>query len=253
MTHTAGFEDRVIGLFSERPDELRPLAELMKTQMPRRVFPPGQVAAYSNYGTTLAALIVEDASGIPYDRYLEEEILEPLGMRHATLDQPLPKELAADTSKGYQWNSGRLKEHSFEYVPWAPCSGMSVSGADMARFMNAHLHDGVLGEARILRPETARLMRTRLSSPYSMAAGMLHGFFPMDWNGEKIYGHGGDTIWFHSLTAMLPERDLGVFVAYNTDSGQKARSEFLPSSGAQALSHINKIAMEQAKTRTPQS
>ncbi len=186
MTHTAGFEDRVIGLFAESPDRLRPLGELMRTQMPRRVFPPGQVAAYSNYGTTLAALIVEEVSGVPYGRYLEQNILKPLGMAHATLTQPLPKELAADMSKGYQWTAGRLKEHPFEYVPWGPCGGMSVSGTDMARFMLAHLNEGALGEVRILRPETARLMRTHLSSPYGMAAGMLHGFFPMDWNGEKI-------------------------------------------------------------------
>jgi CubicO group peptidase (beta-lactamase class C family) len=228
MTHTPGFVDRLIELFVETPDALRPLAELMRTQMPRRVFPPGQVIAYSNYGTALAALIVEQVSGIPYERYLEQNILKPLAMAHATLVQPLPEELADDMSKGYQWTAGRLKEQPFEYVPWAPCGAMSVSGGDMARFMMAHLNDGILGEAQILRPETARLMRTRLSSPYGMAAGMLHGFMPMDWNGEKIYGHGGDTIWFHSLTAMMPEQDLGVFVAYNTDSGNKARSEFTP-------------------------
>jgi CubicO group peptidase (beta-lactamase class C family) len=228
MTHTAGFEDHVIGLFAKTPDKLRPLAELMRTQMPRRVFPPGRVAAYSNYGTSLAALIVEQVSGIPYERYLEENILKPLGMLHATLTQPLPKELAGDMSKGYQWTAGRLKEQPFEFVPWGPCGGMSVSGADMARFMIAHLNDGGLGEARILRPETARQMRTRLSSPYSMAAGMLHGFFPMDWNGQKIYGHGGDTVWFHSMTAMMPEQGLGLFVAFNTDSGARARSEFSP-------------------------
>ncbi len=228
MTHTAGFEDHVVGLFSESPDTLRPLAELMRTQMPRRVFPPGQTAAYSNYGTALAALIVEQVSGVPYERYLEENILKPLGMKHATLTQPLPRELAGDMSKGYQWTAGRLKEHPFEYVPWAPCGAMSVSGADMARFMMAHLNDGMVGDTRILRPETARLMRTRLASPYAMTAGMLHGFFPMDWNGEKIYGHGGDTVWFHSLTAMMPGRNLGVFAAFNTESGAKARDEFAP-------------------------
>jgi CubicO group peptidase (beta-lactamase class C family) len=228
MSHTAGFEDHVIGLFSESPETMRPLEELMRTQMPQRVFPPGQVPAYSNYGTALAALIVEQVSGIPYPRYLEERILGPLGMRHATLTQPLPEALAADMSGGYRWESGRLKVQPFELVPWGPCGGMSVSGADMGRFMLAHLNDGALGEARILKPETARLMRTRLASPYGMTAGMLHGFFPLDYNGEKIFGHGGDTRWFHSLTAMLPERHLGVFIAYNTDSGAKARSEFSP-------------------------
>jgi CubicO group peptidase (beta-lactamase class C family) len=228
MTHTAGFEDHVIGLFSESADKMRPLAELMQTQMPKREFPPGQMAAYSNYGTTLAALVVEQVSGIPYERYLVEKILRPLGMAHSALSQPLPGGLAADMSRGYEWIAGRLEDKPFEYVPWGPCGGMSVSGADMGRFMIAHLRDGSLGEARILRPETARTMRTRLSSPYSLNAGMLHGFFPMDWNGQKVFGHGGDTVWFHSQTAMMPEQDLGVFVAYNTDSGSRARSEFLP-------------------------
>jgi CubicO group peptidase (beta-lactamase class C family) len=225
MTHTAGFEDRVIGLFAESPDKMRPLAELMRTQMPRRVFPPGQDAAYSNYGTTLAALIVEQVSGVPYERYLEENILRPLGMRHATLAQPVPKDLAGDLSKGYKWTAGRLKEQRFEFVPWAPCGGMSVSGVDMARFMMAQLNDGALGDARILRPETARLMRAQLSFPSSLPK-MLHGFLPLDWDGQEIYGHGGDTIWFHSLTAMMPEQNLGFFVAINTDSGVQARNEF---------------------------
>ncbi len=228
MTHTAGFEDRVIGLFSETADGLRPIAQLMQEQMPKRVFPPGEVAAYSNYGTTLAALVVEKVSGIPYERYLSENILKPLGMKHASLAQPLPANLAGDMSRGYQWTAGQLKYKSFEYVPWGPCGGMSVSGTDMGRFMTAHLHDGAMGDSRILRPETARAMRDRLVSPYAMAAGMLHGFFPMDWNGQKVFGHGGDTVWFHSLTAMLPEQDLGIFIAYNTDSGSRARSEFLP-------------------------
>ena len=123
MTHTAGFEDYVIGLFAKTPDKMLPLGELMRTQMPRRVFPPGDVAAHSNYGTTLAALIVEQVSGIPFQRYLENRILKPLSMVHATLEQPLPQNLSADMSKGYKWTSGQLKEQDLEYVPWAPCGG----------------------------------------------------------------------------------------------------------------------------------
>ena len=57
MTHTAGFEDKVIGLFAKSVGKMQPLSGLMKAGMPRRVFPPGKVTAYSNYGTSLAALI----------------------------------------------------------------------------------------------------------------------------------------------------------------------------------------------------
>jgi hypothetical protein len=76
--------------------------------------------------------------------------------------------------------------------------------------MIAHLNDGALGESRILRPQTAREMRERLASFSPKINGMLHGFMERSWNGERIYGHDGDAVWFHSTTAMLPARRLGI-------------------------------------------
>jgi CubicO group peptidase (beta-lactamase class C family) len=227
MTHTAGFEERVIGLFSREPGSVKPLAELLPRQVPNRVFPPGKVTAYSNYGSALAALIVENVSGVPYEGYVTENILKPLAMEHSTLGQPVPPALAGDLSKGYRWRDGRLQEQSFEFVPWAPCGGMSVSATDMGRFMMAHLGEGSLGEVTILKPETARLMRQRLTSFSPKINGMLHGFMELSERGQVIYGHGGDTMYFHSLTAMFPEHHAGVFVAYNTDAGVAARNEFM--------------------------
>ena len=227
MTHTAGFEDRVIGLFAKTSATMRPLAEVIRTTMPARVFPPGKITAYSNYGTALAAQVVEQVSGIPFEQYLNQRILGPLGMQHSTLAQPLPSGLAPDMAKGYKWTANRLEEETFEYVPLAPCGGMSMAGEDMARFMMAHLADGALGSARILRPETARLMREPLIVYSPRVPGMLHGFMGFENNGVRAFGHGGDTVWFHSMTVMIPARNTGFFVAYNTDSGSAARSQFV--------------------------
>jgi CubicO group peptidase (beta-lactamase class C family) len=224
MTHTAGFEDMVVGLFTHSPTSMRPLADVIRDKIPARVFLPGRVTAYSNYGTALAGLIVEQISGVPYELYLRQRILDPLGMQHATLAQPLPANLAPDMSKGYHWDGGKLQEKPFEYVPLAPCGGMSIAGDDMARFMIAELNDA----AGILKPETARLMRERLISYSPAVPGMLHGFMGWEVNGESAFGHGGDTVWFHSQTLMDPARKLGFFIAYNTDSGSPARSEFMP-------------------------
>ena len=222
MSHTAGFEDRIIGLFAKTPDKMRPLAELMKDDMPKRIFPPGTVTAYSNYGAALGALIVEQVSGLPFETYLEERILTPLGMKNATIAQPIPNDRAENLSKGYQWTNGRLKEQPFEYVPWAPIGGMSVSGEDMGRFMIAQLNDGGVGTGQILRPETARAIRERLISFSPKINGVEHGFFEMNSNGETIFGHGGSTLWFNSMSAMVPARNLGLFVAFNTDSARPA-------------------------------
>ena len=63
----------------------------------------------------------------------------------------------------------------------------------MARFMLAHLQDGALGDARILKPETAQLMHTRVMSPDPALNGHALGFYETYINGRRIIGHGGDT------------------------------------------------------------
>ncbi len=51
--------------------------------MPNQVYAPGEVMAYSNYGTALAGYIVEQISGQPFETYLTDHILEPLEMNHS--------------------------------------------------------------------------------------------------------------------------------------------------------------------------
>src|SRR5690606_36159751 len=99
LTHTPGFEDIGQGLFKLSADEMQPLDEYLRTHIPARVYPPGEVGAYSNIGTALAGYIVERVSGQPFDEYVEQHIFEPLGMAHSTFRQPLPAGLAPHMSK----------------------------------------------------------------------------------------------------------------------------------------------------------
>src|SRR5216684_3471521 len=84
MTHTPGFEETIKGLFAH---DRRPLAVVMKTWVPERIFPPGEVSAYSNYGASLAGYIVQRVSGEPFEQYVARHILQPLGMTHSTFEQ----------------------------------------------------------------------------------------------------------------------------------------------------------------------
>ncbi|HMP17314.1 MAG TPA: hypothetical protein PKD72_09845, partial [Gemmatales bacterium] len=56
---------------------------------------------------------------------------------------------------------------------------------------------------------------------------MGYGFFHQKHHGLTLIGHGGDTLWFHTLLQLIPEKKLGLFVAYNTDSLGDARSALL--------------------------
>ena len=49
----------------------------------------------------------------------------------------------------------------------------------------------------------------------------------MSMRGVRIVGHGGDTFWFHTLLALFPEYDLGLFVSYNTQEGAPGTGRFL--------------------------
>jgi len=213
MTHTPGFEEQVKDIFSldsASPD----LGKFLSGHIPARIFPPGAVPAYSNYGASLAGYIVERVSGMPFDQYVQQAIFQPLGMEHSSFDQPLPPQLAPEMSSGYQLASEGAK--SFETVGPFPAGSLSSAASDMARFMIAHLQDGRYGDAQILRPDTARLMHSRLLGLDPETNGMAYGFYEESRNGHRIIGHGGDTVYFHSDLHLVPDSNLGFFVSYNS-------------------------------------
>lgn len=227
MTHSAGFEDYVIGLFANSTDRLRPLGEILAEEMPKRVRPPGLESSYSNHGTGMAAYIVEQVSGLKFEDYVEQNILEPLGMSQSTFRQPLPANMSPDMSKGYAFEGGIYKEKDFEYVPLGPVGAASASASDMIRFMKAHLQYGELDDERILENTTARQMQEPAFRHTDSVNPMRHGFIDMSQNGVEIIGHGGDTFWFHSNMALFPEHDLGFFISFNSANGGSEKSEVL--------------------------
>ncbi len=224
LTHTPGFEDHVIGLFAHEPDKRR-LGEILKTQIPQRVRTPGTLASYSNHGTALAGYAVECVSGQPWEEYIETKITKPLGMAHTLVRQPVKEQLPADLSKGYKWEGGRYVEKGFEYCPAAPAGCISASALDMTKFMLAHLGDGQLGEARILKAETARKMREPLFRHDDRISAMCYGFFEEKHHGLRLVDHGGDTLWFHSLMQLIPEKNVGLFISFNTNTSGGVREQ----------------------------
>ena len=223
MSHTGGFEDRTLGLFSRSSDLPAPLGAILARDFPARVRPPGQFASYSNHGAALAMHVVELVSGQPWKEYLAEHVFQPLTMARTTFEQPVGPSLGSDLAKGYGVVGGELEEAGFEVVPLAPTGGASATATDMARFMVAHLQLGEFGEARILREETSRRMHSELFRHADGVNPMAYGFVDGSRNGERMIGHGGDTVLFHSLLQILPERKLGIFVAFNTAGANPAK------------------------------
>ena len=225
MAHTAGFEDKGLGAYVAASD-YRPLGDYLKNYMPARVRPPGEISAYSNYGTALAGYIVEQVSGIPFEQYIQQNIFKPLGMAHSTFRQPLPQELAADQSKGYRFQNGLFITQEYEYSGPSPAAAMSSTAGDMGKFIIAHLQNGRLGDARILEEVTAIEMHTESFTHDPRVSGFAHGFIEKEWNGQNIIWHGGDyNNSYHSAFVLLPEHNTGFFISYNSEAGATAKSQ----------------------------
>ena len=219
MTHTPGFEEDGRDLITDDPTRLIPLGKWLASHIPGRVRPPGTFSSYSNYATALAGYIVQRVSGVPFDDYIEQHILTPLGMTQTTTRQPLPASLRAGMSKGYGWAGGAYAPHKYEIVEPGPAGAVASSATDMAKFMIAHLNNGVFNGQRILADSTAQRMHTRAFGHDPRLPGFALGFYEMSSHGQRIIGHGGDTQWFHTDLALIPDEKLGVFVSYNTNTG----------------------------------
>ena len=214
MTHRPGLEETIKDLFVGSEKDMRPIAQYLPAHLPKQIYPPGTIPAYSNYATTLAAYIVQRVSGEQFDDYVEAHVLKPLEMAHATFRQPLPDALKPLMSNGYHLASESAK--SFEFVQVAPAGSLSASAESMTHFMIAHLQNGRYGSVQILKPETALQMHQRQQGwPSSMNA-MALGFYEESRNGQRIIGHGGDTQWFHSDLHLLLDSNVGFFVSYNS-------------------------------------
>jgi len=79
MTHTGGFEEEIRDVLLTDPKQATPLRDFLIANQPRRIFPPGEVPAYSNYGVGLGGHIVQRVSGEPFEQYVAEHIFQPLG------------------------------------------------------------------------------------------------------------------------------------------------------------------------------
>jgi CubicO group peptidase (beta-lactamase class C family) len=233
LTHTSGFEQRLLGSLVTDSDDLMPVREGIISYMPARVRPPGEAAGYSNYNAMLAGYIVARVSGQPYDQYLQEHIFNHLGMVHATAHWPTPPDLRPYASLGYAYVDGAFQVFP-DYTGQAaglPSGAVQASVTDMARFMIAHLQNGCYSDADItagciLKESTVQQMHGTLYTPDPRLLGMAYGFSDYSDNGQRTFGHGGYFPPMRSELLLLPDQNLGVFVTYNSDINILTRQHF---------------------------
>ncbi|MGW7353671.1 serine hydrolase domain-containing protein [Streptomyces sp. NPDC054784] len=216
LTHTGGFDSDLVGRNAADPADVEPLLESLTTHRPPRVRPPGETAAYDNYGFALAGQLVADVSGLSFPEYVRRHILVPLGMRHTSLHRQPPH--AERLARGHRPTGGHGQTGvRGQYGAWTPAGpGVTATAADLGRWMN----DQLTGDA----PANRLMQRTRHRQDPRMP-GLGWGFEEWRRGGLSGWFKDGDLPGFHSNLLLLPAQRLGVFVIANGD-GREGRAGY---------------------------
>jgi CubicO group peptidase (beta-lactamase class C family) len=194
LSHTSGlpFQSSV-----EQPTlDLLPLREaVLSYAMTPLDFEPDTKYAYSNAGINTAGRIIEVVSGMPFEKFVEERLFQPLGMKDSTFWPN--EEQTARLAKSYKPNEakndlveikiGQLlyplsdRNHRFPM----PAGGYFSTAGDMGRFCQMLLNGGTLDGRRYLSEAVIKQMSSKQT-----ADGLTgYGF---GWStGGNSYGHGG--------------------------------------------------------------
>jgi CubicO group peptidase (beta-lactamase class C family) len=218
LTHTAGFDERLLGSFASRrrPEEVLTNRQFLTSpDAAPRVRPPGQVISYSNYGMALAGYVVERLSGKTFEQYVDDHIHTPLGMTRSTFADPPPTRLTPDRVRAYVFHGGRHEALPITYENAGPAGSQFSTGADIARFMLANLNGGELEGVRVLGSEAVRQLHAQAFTHHASLPGWTLGFTEYHHRGRRMIGHSGDLPGYHNQLTLAPDEGLGVFVHFN--------------------------------------
>lgn len=217
MNHNAGFEEYMFDMAYQSPEEVRSLEEGLKLAQPAQIYRPGEVVAYSNYGNSLAAYIVERISGQPYHEYVQQHIFEPLGMKHSmgysvVEDRP---ELLEHKAKGYFFaGPGSFNQGSWNYMSMYPNGGNNGTAEDLAKFAMAFMPAAGEQSPLFQKSGTLDTMLTRSHSAAEAMPGIAHGFWEYP-GAQRTLGHGGNTIAFATNLMLVPADRFAVVIMTN--------------------------------------
>jgi CubicO group peptidase (beta-lactamase class C family) len=212
MAHTSGYPDFYPLDFVDRrlakPIQLGAiLAEYAGAKLD---FEPSTRWSYSNTGYMLLGAIAEKVSRKPFARFVTEQILDPLGMKHSAFE-PGPE--LKGRARGYtSFALGPLEPAVPEATGWLHAAGgLWASAPDLARW------DIALMEQRILKPASYRFMTTprTLKSGDTTAYGC--GLNVRQVDGETVLTHGGAVSGFLSLNALVPRTKSAAVLLTNTE------------------------------------
>ncbi len=219
LTHSSGLPRESDYPYWTGPDFPFPTQEQVKAKLgsQKTLYPPSTYHQYSNLGLTLLGEIVAEVSEVPYQQYIQENILNPL--RLADTRPKLPEALWRETlATGY---SALKRDGTRDMLPLfqakgiAPAAGFSSTVEDLARFASWQFRLLEKGGKEILKASTLREMhRVHWVNPDWKTTWGL-GFFVREVDGRTMVGHSGGCPGFRSILNIDPQKKQAFIVMIN--------------------------------------
>ena len=193
LSHTSGM--RFSSLIENPTLDLMPLRDAVGSYAltPLETDPETKYS-YSNAGVNTAGRIIEVVSGMPYEKFLEERLFKPLGMKDTTF---LPnKHQIERLAKSYKPDEAKtnLLETPITQLKYPlddphrypfPAGGLFSTSADMCRFGRFILNGGVYEGRRLVSEQSIHEMTTKQTGPH------VDTQYGLGWGVGETFGHGG--------------------------------------------------------------
>jgi len=234
LEHTAGFDDmQASEIYNFKDPYDFPLLEVFKRfEEPQDVrWPPSTRMSYSNPGFGIAGYLIEKVAGKPYDQYIRETILRPLGMANA--DFPFTDRNKPLLATAYDRDPPRALGYPYIYL--RPAGDLKASPGELAKLVEFLLRRGKATDAQILKPESIIRMES-VESTLAAKNGLRLGYGLANYTevegGVVTHGHDGGIDGFISSYRYMPEQNWGYVVLLNSTQS------------FQALLDLNKLAID---------
>ena len=180
---------------------------------------PGTIWRYAGGGYTVMQQVLTDVTGRPFPSLLADLVLQPIGMKDSTYEQPLPETRRAAAASGHLTSGGLLPGRYHTY-PEMAAAGLWTTPTDLARFL-IEIQHALQGQSKVLTPAMAREMVTVQKGSYGLGLG-LDGSGP-----SATFGHGGSNAGFKCQMTAFIESGRGAVVMTNGDQGGRLAMEIL--------------------------
>jgi CubicO group peptidase (beta-lactamase class C family) len=225
MSHTSGADDG-FGFPGYDPSAARPtLVQILDGKPPSNVGPvlfarpPYEAYKYSGGGVTIMQLALMDLTGRPFAQFMRSTVLDPLGMRDSSYEQPLPAALASRAARAHD-GEGKPMGAAWHVYPEQAAAGLWTTPGDLARF--------IIEVQRAVRgPKGAVLTQAAASAMVGpVGVGPFGVGLTIEKRGEGWYfSHGGSNWGFRGDILGHVRKGYGVAILTNGDNGSAVIGE----------------------------